>query len=222
MKPEYENLIADIRRRYISKIGKANQNPNKWYELFVNEGEEEGTHTVCTAATFSEVVKEFEKYADLYGLDNINIDIWRPDTPEMELCPTELMYFLLWSHFSFSGQLPLLKMVGAATYSPNGDKPTFTQDYNGELPYFADEVAFRYFRNRVCYIPWQDDPEDVNDPDNHYARARLVEVCGGNEKRAVQLFEHLTGESPETLLEQWGATDGMFDDETERADNKNQ
>lgn len=212
MKPEYESLIADIRHRFISKIERANKNPDRWYELFIDKGEE-GTESVAHADTFSEIVQDFEKYADQYGLDCINIDIWKnreyPEPVGIELCPTELMYFFLEWNFRSAGTLNSMKMVGRSIYPFDGSKPTFTRDHCGEGEYFADEIAFRYFRHLVCHICEHSEPADPNDesgiigPDQGYTRADLVAMCGGDEGKAAELFGRLDWRSPETLLNEW-------------------
>lgn len=89
MKPEYENLIRALRIEFTVEIREADANPDKWYELYVDEGDEIGTHTVYNANTFSEVVACFEQCAEQYGKSNTHIDIMRcPDKPEVERCLT--------------------------------------------------------------------------------------------------------------------------------------
>lgn len=49
MKPEYENLIRALRIEFTVEIREADTNPDKWYELYVDKGDEIGTHTVHSA-----------------------------------------------------------------------------------------------------------------------------------------------------------------------------
>lgn len=77
MKPEYENLIRALRIEFAVEIREADSDPDKWYELYIDEGDEAGTHTVHSANTFNEVVTHFEEYAGLYGIPNTHIDIMR-------------------------------------------------------------------------------------------------------------------------------------------------
>lgn len=74
---KYENQIRTMRAEAIKVITEADANPDKWYELFVDEGDEEGTHTVDSGDTFDEAVVNFENYADEYGIENLHLDIWK-------------------------------------------------------------------------------------------------------------------------------------------------
>ena len=83
MKAEYEKLIRALRIEFSVEIKEADANTDKWYELYVDKGVEIGTHTVCSASTFDEVIVHFEKYAEQYGISNTHIDIMRqPDDAE--------------------------------------------------------------------------------------------------------------------------------------------
>lgn len=75
IKDEYLTMIKMIHTRHKEAIVEANTNPDKWFELFVNEGDV-GTHTVESADTLDEIAQHFEKYAEQYGFENVNIDIW--------------------------------------------------------------------------------------------------------------------------------------------------
>lgn len=75
MKAEYENLIRNLRIEFTVEIQEADANPDKWYELYIDEGNEIGTKTVHCASTFNEVVACFEQYAEQYGKANTHIDI---------------------------------------------------------------------------------------------------------------------------------------------------
>lgn len=89
MKPEYENLIRALRIEFTVEIREADANPDKWYELYVDKGDEIGTHTVHSANTFNEVVTHFEEYAGQYGISNTHIDIMRhPDDAEVNISLT--------------------------------------------------------------------------------------------------------------------------------------
>lgn len=89
MKPEYENLIRALRIEFTVEIREADTNPDKWYELYVDEGEEIGTHTLHSANTFNEVVACFKQFAEQYGISNTHIDIMhRPDNAEVDISLT--------------------------------------------------------------------------------------------------------------------------------------
>lgn len=88
MKPEYENLIRALRIEFAVEIREADANPDKWYELYVDEGDEIGPRTVDSADTFNEVVTCFEQFAEQYGISNTHIDIMRRPVLEVERCLT--------------------------------------------------------------------------------------------------------------------------------------
>lgn len=89
MKPEYENFLRNLRIEFTVEIKEADSNPDKWYELYVDEGNELGTHTVHEAVTFNEVITYFDEYAEQYGKSNTHIDIMcHPDNADVELSLT--------------------------------------------------------------------------------------------------------------------------------------
>lgn len=204
MKPEFQALLLAIQLKNKTCIQIADAGPLEWYELFVNTGPKEGSHTEAKGSTFAEVASQFESVAQEYGLDRTNIDIWWTvngiPKPHTELITPYFMYDSLRDYFTLSGELPRLKMVGTISYDISRSKNVFTRDYRGQGAYFADQIAFTYFRNVVCYIPQHGDPAD---PDCHYTRSRLVALCGGDEEKAARLFGCLSWEYPETLLNDW-------------------
>lgn len=135
MKAEYEKLIRALRIEFSVEIKEADANTDKWYELYVDKGVEIGTHTVCSASTFDEVIVHFEKYAEQYGISNTHIDIMRqPDDAEVDISLTHSakllnvpklvnVYFRLDSGYVWGGDHPgmskekedafLLKLVGS-------------------------------------------------------------------------------------------------------------
>lgn len=89
MKAEYEKLIRALRIEFSVEIKEADANTDKWYELYVDKGVEIGTHTVCSASTFDEVIVHFEEYAGQYGISNTHIDIMRrPGDAEVDISLT--------------------------------------------------------------------------------------------------------------------------------------
>lgn len=75
MKDEYKTIIENMRERHADLIAEADENTDKWYELFISEGSA-GTRTVEQACTFEEIAQHIEIYGKKCGLDNINVDIW--------------------------------------------------------------------------------------------------------------------------------------------------
>lgn len=71
------SYLSSIKNKFISEIQEADSNPDKWYELFVDEGDDVGTHTVQSEDVFDNVVSNYELYITEYGQDNVHLDIWR-------------------------------------------------------------------------------------------------------------------------------------------------
>lgn len=118
MKAEYENLIRALRIEFTVEIKEADANTDKWYELYVDEGDEIGTHTVHRTSIFDEVAVHFEEYAEQYGISNTHIDIMRqPDGAEVDISLTQSakllnapklvnVYFRLDSGYVWGGDHP--------------------------------------------------------------------------------------------------------------------
>jgi len=71
----YETVTQEIRSRFAAEIAEADTNPDKWYEVFVTDGDG-GTRTERRCSTFDEVVEHFGPIADEFGTDNTSVDIW--------------------------------------------------------------------------------------------------------------------------------------------------
>lgn len=70
------SYLSGIKNKFISEIQEADSNPDKWYELFVDEGDDVGTHTVQSEDVYDNVVANYELYVTEYGQDNVHLDIW--------------------------------------------------------------------------------------------------------------------------------------------------
>lgn len=70
------SYLSGIKNKFISEIQEADSNPNKWYELFVDEGDDVGTHSVQSEDVYDNVVANYELYVTEYGQDNVHLDIW--------------------------------------------------------------------------------------------------------------------------------------------------
>lgn len=118
MKVEYENLIRALRIEFTVEIKEADANTDKWYELYIDNGAEIGTHTVHSASTFDEVIVYFEEYAEQFGISNTHIDIMRQlDDAEVDISLTHSakllnvpklvnVYFRLDSGYVWGGDHP--------------------------------------------------------------------------------------------------------------------
>ena len=62
---------------------------------------------------------------------------------------------------------------------------------------FKDEDAFRNSQDAPCYVPEYGEEA--------YTRKNLIDLCGGSEKVAEELFDSLFWQFPETLLDEWEA-----------------
>jgi hypothetical protein len=79
-KPKYADILDEIRTKFADQIAEANTNPDKWYEVFVADETGE-THSEASGNTFDEVVANFERVADEWGVENTSIDIWANQEP---------------------------------------------------------------------------------------------------------------------------------------------
>lgn len=82
MDVKHKEVLQKCRRFLTPLIEEADTNPDKWYELFIthNDG---STESVESGDTFTEVTKDFDNYCDLYGAENVSVDIWQNrNTPE--------------------------------------------------------------------------------------------------------------------------------------------
>lgn len=70
----YNVFLNAIKQKHSDIIEEANNNVHKWFELFVDKGDE--TQTVDSGDTFDEAIAHFELHAKNWGADNLFMDIW--------------------------------------------------------------------------------------------------------------------------------------------------
>lgn len=70
----YNVFLNAIKQKHSDIIEEANNNVHKWFELFVDKGDE--TQTVDSGDTFDEAIAHFELHAKNWGADNLFVDIW--------------------------------------------------------------------------------------------------------------------------------------------------
>ena len=89
------------------------------------------------------------------------------------------------------------KYYTIGSYTPEkGDADAVIERGATEQGYvFKDERAFVKYKRKVCYIP------ELHD--GGYTRQDFLDMCGGNEVVAAELFDMVDWQSPETLLEEW-------------------
>lgn len=73
---KYEKFLNIIKLKFAEIITEADNNENKWFELFVDEGEVTGTYTIDTGSTFDEAVTNYKKHINQFGINNIFLDLW--------------------------------------------------------------------------------------------------------------------------------------------------
>lgn len=69
------------------------------------------------------------------------------------------------------------------------------REYHGQGMIFKDEEAYHQYPERVCYIPELSDSK--------YTRNDFLDLCGGNESMAKELFDGCDWQHPESLMEDW-------------------
>lgn len=70
----YDVFLNAIKQKHSDIIEEANNNVHKWFELFVDKGDE--TQTVDSGDTFDQAIAHFELHAKKWGADNLFMDIW--------------------------------------------------------------------------------------------------------------------------------------------------
>lgn len=202
----YKIVLSAIKEKFYAEIGEADNNSNKWFELFILKGKDKESETVAYGKTFDGVSKWFEKYATEYGLDNVHIDIWQggniPNNIHSVYC-VKLAYQSLKKWLNDTGQLSKMKMIGECEFPSPETNPIFVKGYGGttdECYVYFDEVAFRYFKDLVCYIP---EHGEVDTAEDRITYNDILEVCEGRANLAASMFEILEWEYPSTLYQQW-------------------
>ena len=89
MPVDNHSFLESIKNKFSDVIKEADQNEHKWFELFVDDGDD-GTHTVDTGDTFDEAVKSYCDFVDDFGFDNVFLDIW---TDLGYQCPEVILSF---------------------------------------------------------------------------------------------------------------------------------
>lgn len=86
----YRVFLNEIKQEFSSIIEEADNNEQKWFELFVNKGSE--TETIDSGNTFDEAVSSYEHHIKDWGVDKIFLDIWT--NKDIDNCPSEVLVSL--------------------------------------------------------------------------------------------------------------------------------
>lgn len=78
---KHKEFLAAIKQKHSVIIAEADTNERKWFELFVNKGED-GTETIDSGDTFEQAVSWYEHHAKLWGADKLFLDIWTDKAPK--------------------------------------------------------------------------------------------------------------------------------------------
>ena len=89
------------------------------------------------------------------------------------------------------------EMLLIGSYEPGTEKSPamINREYYRQGWIFKDEDAFLNHPEKVCYIPELSDAT--------YTRNSIVDMLGGDEELAQEMFEELDWQHPESLLEDW-------------------
>ena len=225
----YEAIIEMMKNTWRTEIADADANPGRWYELFVSEGEKEGTHSVESGDTFEKVAAHYEKYAREYGVDRTYIDIWHMKSGSDEivqgLYDEARVYDAIRENLVSTDELRQYRMVGERKDS--GDQEVkFLKDHHGEGCYYYDGIARAFFKDRVFYLPEHSDingeetertvPEDGGCDHDAWSVSDIIELCKGDMTLADRVMDAVEWAGPETEREQILASEGGVEiDETE-------
>ncbi|KAA6302824.1 MAG: hypothetical protein EZS26_000994 [Candidatus Ordinivivax streblomastigis] len=204
-----------------TRIDEADSNLNKWYELIIAQTDN-SEETVKRGNTFDEISKDCKQYMDKYRFDEINIVICENQkAPEKiyHFFSDALVYSMIHDYYRFSELLENMRFVGEIKFQKNGSSPKIKKayyNYGEAADIFIDEIAFRYFRHLICYIP---DYGEENNPEDGLTYNDFLEITEGNTDLARHLFDEVTWEYPSTLYEQW-ASSGTLDELEEMYEEK--
>jgi hypothetical protein len=113
---------------------------------------------------------------------------------------------MIHDYFRHLEELEDMRFIGTIQFPEDGSAPKFKKEYYNygeEAEIFIDEIAFRYFRNMVCYIP--DNGDETEPKENGCTYNDFWEIAEENATIACHLFYEVTWEYPSTLYEQWDA-----------------
>lgn len=194
MKKLINYIFREIKERFAADIEKADSDKEQYYGFVVTD-ENIKVSIVEKKEIFVECKFVFESYMYRYGLDNFSICLLRPPY-NMKLAPKlytgEWIYELVTTYLMTDTLYGGLRVEGNVSVTPDGE-----MRYTKGKDLFIDEIAFRYFRDYVCYIPASG---DETNPDDWYTRSMLVELCQGDEQIAESVFDRLSGERPDDFL----------------------
>jgi hypothetical protein len=196
-----------------ARIDETDTATDKWYELILTHTDN-SKETVKRKNTFDEISKDCRQYMDKYRFDEINIVICEnQELPKkiFHFFSDALVYSMIHDYYRFSELLENMRFVGKITFQKNDSSPKIKKayyNYGEAADIFIDEIAFRYFRHLICYIP--DNGEEDN-PEDGCTYNDFLEITEGNTDLARHLFDEVTWEYPSTLYEQW-ASYGTLDE----------
>lgn len=189
-------IFKEIGERFAVDIEQADLDKEQYYGFVVTD-ENMKTGIMEKKKTFMECRPVFESYMYKYGLDNFSLCLLRPPY-NIKLAPklytAEWIYELITAYLITNALYNEFRMEGKVTVTPTGEM-RYVKEEGKEL--FIDEVAYRFFRDYVCYIPTSGDEAN---PDDWYTRSMLVELCQGDERIAESVFGRLSGEHPDDFL----------------------
>lgn len=90
---EYKAFLNRMKQKYSDVIEEADNNVHKWFELFVDKGDE--TQTVDSGDTFDQAIAHFELHVKNWGADNLFMDVWTDKDMDKTVFP--LVDISLWS-----------------------------------------------------------------------------------------------------------------------------
>ena len=198
MKQLLEHIQNELKNMFSGMIIEADSNPNKWYEFFVDKGEEEGTETKGKVNTFLEVFNNVGEYFDEFRFDNMNIDIWElGDPPEnvFHFFTFPIMYRIIYNYFESIGELSKMDMIGSITLNQDN---TFNYESGSTMQgrVYKSEVAFKYFWDATCYLS---ESEIESGESEGYSYRDFLELCEGDKTLTQDIFHEVDWQHPSTL-----------------------
>ena len=192
------HILTEIKNNFATYIEKADTDKQVCYGFIVINNDIT-MEVVERKKTFAECMPLFESYMYKYGLDNFCIGIMKAPyrvKGAKWMFTGEWAYRIADYYLGSMETYSRLRMVGSVSVSSEGELVYVKGRVSGH-DYYMDEIAFRHFRDYVCYIP---SSGSETDSDSWYTHNMLVDLYDGNEQAAKDLFYRLKGDRPETFV----------------------
>lgn len=190
-------------------IQTADQSDECWYELFFLD-DEMNREILEKSSNYNEAFDSVGKFIDEYRFDRLRLGIFSGEGNAEDVVelfhPEEIYDSICGLH-----KLNKLKYIQIGSVeNPLSDNPEYKKEHTGNGFVFKDEIAFEYFNDRVCYVAELEGNDEFDDYVGS-SYSDFLEICEGDTKLALDLFEEVDWQHPSTLYNDWDLH-GRFDE----------